>query len=130
MEKQTEETAPAPPAQPLGAYLRYLRDVRSLTLREVQEASGVSNAYLSQLEHEKISKPSPHILYKLASVYNVPYEKLMEKAGYIKRSEEVSSSKTGRRGRVPLFAQEELTQEEEEALLEYLAFLRSRRGKK
>jgi transcriptional regulator with XRE-family HTH domain len=42
----------------------------------------VSNAYLSQLEHGKIKRPSPNVLHSLAEVYAVPYEALMEKAGY------------------------------------------------
>ena len=51
---------------PLGQYLWDLRQAAQLTLREVEEASGVSNAYLSQLESGKIQKPSPVILHKLA----------------------------------------------------------------
>jgi HTH-type transcriptional regulator, competence development regulator len=67
-------------------------------------------------------------------VYVVPYDTLMEKAGYFPRtssspSAQVLRSATARHGRVPTFAEENLTQEEEESLLEYLAFLRSRRSK-
>ena len=120
---------PSPQLQSLGEYLRNVRDSLRLTLRDVQEASEVSNAYLSQLENGKITKPSPHILHKLATVYNVSYETLMEKAGYINRSEESGEKrKKHRAGRLAAFAQEELTQEEEEELLRYLAFLRSRKG--
>lgn len=120
---------PSPQLQTLGEYLRNVRITRRMTLREVQDASEVSNAYLSQLENEKITKPSPHILHKLASVYNVPYETLMEKAGYISRAEEgTEAKKKHRAGRLAAFAQEEFTQEEEEELLRYLAFMRSRKG--
>jgi transcriptional regulator with XRE-family HTH domain len=38
---------------------------------------------LSQLENGKIRKPSPNVLHGLANVYAVPYETLMEKAGYL-----------------------------------------------
>ena len=70
----------------LGTYLTNLRRAKGFTLREVEEATNkeVSNAYLSQLEHDKISKPSPNILYSLAAVYGVAYETLMEKAGYMR----------------------------------------------
>jgi HTH-type transcriptional regulator, competence development regulator len=118
----------------LGQYLTDVRAVKRLTLREVEEATGheVSNAYLSQLETGKISKPSPNVLHALATVYGVRYEDLMEKAGYISpnTAAEPRSPDTAKRrhGRVPTFANEELTQEEEVQLLEYLAFLRSRRG--
>jgi HTH-type transcriptional regulator, competence development regulator len=107
----------------LGALLADLRTAKGLSLREVEEATGqaVSNAYLSQLENGRIQKPSPHVLHSLAGVYAVPYEALMEKAGYLLRSEE------GRqRSRLAAFAIDDLTAEEEEELLKYLAFLRSR----
>jgi len=108
----------------LGAVLGDLRRAKGLSLREVEEATGkaVSNAYLSQLENGKIKKPSPNVLHSLAEVYVVPYEALMEKAGYLLPSEDGG----GRRSRLAAFAIDDLTAEEEEELLKYLAFLRSR----
>ncbi len=126
-EKQKESSQQV---QTLGEYLRNIREIRRLTLREVEEASDVSNAYLSQLENGKITKPSPHVLHKLAAVYNISYETLMEKAGYISRSEKsLERRKKNRSGKLPAFSQADLTQEEEEELLQYLAFLRSRKRK-
>jgi transcriptional regulator with XRE-family HTH domain len=72
------------PTADFGAYLRDLRRVRRLTLRAVEEQSGVSNSYLSQVEHGHIRQPSPHVLQKLAAVYGVAYEALMARAGYIR----------------------------------------------
>ena len=108
----------------LGALLADLRTAKGLSLREVEEATGkaVSNAYLSQLENGRIKKPSPNVLHSLAGVYTVPYESLMEKAGYLLPSE----NGPGRRKRLAAFAIDDLTAEEEEELLKYLAFLRSR----
>ncbi len=108
----------------LGAMLADLRTAKGLTLREVEEATGkaVSNAYLSQLENGKIRKPSPNVLHHLAKVYVVPYEALMEKAGYLL----TSANGPGHRKRLAAFAIDDLTAEEEEELLKYLAFLRSR----
>jgi transcriptional regulator with XRE-family HTH domain len=114
------------PGQPgeLGPLLGDLRRAKGLSLREVEEATerAVSNAYLSQLENGKIQKPSPNVLHSLAAVYAVPYEALMEKAGYLLPAEE----RVGRRRRLAAFAIDDLTAEEEEELLKYLAFLRSR----
>jgi transcriptional regulator with XRE-family HTH domain len=109
----------------LGALLADLRKAKGLSLREVEEATGkaVSNAYLSQLENGKIQKPSPHVLHGLADVYAVPYETLMEKAGYLLPTHGKAG---GRRRRLAAFAIDDLTAEEEEELLKYLAFLRSR----
>lgn len=117
--------------QSLGEYLRYLRAAKQQTLRDVEEAAGVSNAYLSQLEQGKITKPSPHILHKLAMFYQIPYETLMEKAGYIKRA--ATGKKTGiglrslRSGQLAMSALTGVSPEEEEELLKYLAFLRSQK---
>ena len=112
-------------ASELGALLCDLRKAKGLSLREVEEATGkgVSNAYLSQLEKGKIKKPSPNVLHSLAEVYAVPYEALMERAGYLMPSKDKAG---GRQKRLAAFAIDDLTAEEEEELLKYLAFLRSR----
>ena len=109
----------------LGGVLADLRTAKGLSLREVEEATdkAVSNAYLSQLENGKIKKPSPNVLHSLAQVYVVPYETLMEKAGYLLPSEDGG----GRRKRLAAFAIDDLTADEEEELLKYLAFIRSRK---
>jgi transcriptional regulator with XRE-family HTH domain len=109
----------------LATLLADLRTTRRLTLREVEDATGktVSNAYLSQLENGKIRKPSPNVLHDLADVYGVPYESLMEKAGYLRPA---ASSRGVRRRRLGAIAIADLTADEEEELLKYLAFLRSR----
>ena len=109
----------------LGGLLADLRTAKGFSLRQVEEATdkAVSNAYLSQLERGKIRKPSPNLLHSLAAVYGVPYEALMEKAGYLLPSE---GSKPARRRRLAAFAIDDLTAEEEEELLKYLAFIRSR----
>jgi len=115
--------------QTLGQHLAALRDAAGLTLRQVEEASDkeVSNAYLSQLEKDKISKPSPNILYSIAKVYSTSYESLMERAGYFPAHSEASGR---RQARVATFAIENLTPEEEKALIAYLGFIRQQRKQK
>jgi len=110
----------------LGEHLSRLRKAAGLSLRQVEEATNkeVSNAYLSQLENDKISKPSPNILYALARVYGTLYEDLMERAGYFSPH---SDSSNKRRGRVATFAIKNLTPEEEQILIDYLAFIRQQR---
>lgn len=66
-----------------GNYLKQLRTERGLTIRQLTEKSGVSNAYLSQLENGKRGIPKPEILVKLHEPLGVGYDELMEKAGYI-----------------------------------------------
>jgi transcriptional regulator with XRE-family HTH domain len=50
--------------------LRQIRKERGLTLRQVEEMTGISNAYLSQLETGKIKKPSHHVIQTLYGAYN------------------------------------------------------------
>ena len=109
--------------QSLGEFLRTIRLSIPMTLRDAEEASGVSNAYLSQLEQGKIAKPSPPFLHKLAAAYKVSYEALMEKAGYVEKG------KTARlTGRLATFAgAEKLTPEEEQELLKFLGYMRSQK---
>ncbi len=111
----------------LGSLLADLRTAKGFSLRQVEQATdhAVSNAYLSQLEKGKIQQPSPSVLHRLAAVYAIPYEALMEKAGYLLPSADGVAS--GRRKRLAAFAIDDLTAEEEEELLKYLAFIRSRK---
>jgi transcriptional regulator with XRE-family HTH domain len=113
-----------------------------MSLREVEEASEnrVSNAYLSQLETGRIKNPSPAILHELAAVYEsrlpknaavaCSYERMMELAGHIRPGAQVSKTKSRLPTFVPTFVRENLTPEEEDELLKYLAFIRMRKGKK
>src|SRR5215475_1048674 len=66
----------------LGQFLKSAREDRALSLRGVEKETGISNAYLSQLESDKIKQPSPTLLHKLAETYEVPYSALLELAGY------------------------------------------------
>ncbi len=105
----------------LGRILAESRNRKGLSLRAVEAATGVSNAYLSQLEGGKIREPSPNILFKLAEHYGLRYEHVLELAGYptpptIDKAE--PSPLAARLGPT--------TADEDEALAEYLAFLRSK----
>jgi transcriptional regulator with XRE-family HTH domain len=122
-EKPTETSA----GSNLGPFLKKARQDVQMTLRDVEEATGreVSNAYLSQLEGGKITKPSPHILYALSTALGVAYETLMERAGYIVPA--ATRPDGEKHGRAATFAIDSLTAEEESELLDYLAYIRSKR---
>jgi transcriptional regulator with XRE-family HTH domain len=66
----------------LGSELRRARIAAGLTLRAAQSKSGISNAYLSQLETGKAENPAPAVLRKLADLYKMRYETLLSVAGY------------------------------------------------
>lgn len=48
-----------------GEQIKRLRAEKKLTLKQVEDATGISNAYLSQLETGKIKKPSHDTVIKL-----------------------------------------------------------------
>lgn len=111
----------------LGQYLASIRKDRRLSLRAVEERTGkqVSNAYLSQIENNQIQQPSPNILNALAEIYEISLESLMEKAGFITPSG--TRENADRHGRIPTFAEHNLTPDEEVELMEYLEFIRNRK---
>lgn len=69
-----------------GKYIKQLRTSKKMTIRQLELYSGVSNAYISQIERGLRGIPSPEILEKLSKPLGVNYEELMNNAGYIERS--------------------------------------------
>ena len=51
----------------IGELLKILRG--DVTLRELEEKTGLSNAYLSQLEHGKVKSPSVDAIKKLCEAF-------------------------------------------------------------
>lgn len=100
----------------LGSYLKDARLNYGLTLRESEHHSGISNAYISQIENNKIKQPSPLILEALAKIYDLDYSKLMRMAGY-----KYQSNKSNHQD---FLAQHSVTKKEEKELIDYLAFIR------
>ena len=69
---------------PFGDYMRKLRQRKGVSLKKVEAATGISNAYISQLENGKRRRiPHPDKLKVLANYYNVSVQQLLEKAGYV-----------------------------------------------
>lgn len=67
----------------LGEFLKQLRERKGVSLKKVEEATGISNAYLSQLETGfRRRLPTSERLKALADYYNVSINQLLEKAGY------------------------------------------------
>ncbi|MCD1259123.1 helix-turn-helix transcriptional regulator [Paenibacillus athensensis] len=67
--------------------LRDLRKLKGFTIRELSDRSGVSAAYISQLENGNRGIPSPDVLAKLSEGLNISYAELMVMAGYLEASE-------------------------------------------
>ena len=66
----------------LGEYLREQRQGAKLTLRQLAEAAGVSNPYLSQVERG-LRKPSAEVLGQIAKGLRISAEALYVRAGIL-----------------------------------------------
>jgi transcriptional regulator with XRE-family HTH domain len=66
--------------------LKNLRKLKGYTIRELSDRSGVSAAYISQLENGNRGIPSPDVLQKLSEGLNTSYSELMQLAGYLDKT--------------------------------------------
>jgi len=110
-------------AASMGVVLRQAREVRAMPVIEAARAAGISAAYLSKLENDAVKRPSPPVLLQLSEALSVPYDDLMRLSGY--RVPGTSTANLVASVTAALFA--DVTDEEREELLEYLAWSRARR---
>jgi transcriptional regulator with XRE-family HTH domain len=111
----------------LGDLIRRAREQRGWTLRDVEAATGVHNAHLSQIEKGHITSPSMALLWSLAEVYEeLDFHHLLDLAGHTT----TDSAKVGHRSLqgVALAAVGDLTPQEEQEILAFLKQLRRRRA--
>src|SRR5256885_230873 len=110
----------------LGEQLRALREVKRKSVRRAAQDTGLSNAYLSQLERGIAKNPSPHLLNRLSDYYGAPHDALMSAAGYVKSSPK-SKVEQSQSSLEVLLKSARLTAEEEEEVKNFVRFLRSKR---
>lgn len=111
-------------APSFGAVLKRAREVRELSAVDAARAAGISAAYLSKLENDAVKKPSPHVLHQLGEALTIPYAELMRLSGYRVPGRRDGAAAPDTVG-AALFA--DLTDDEGEELLEYLAWYRARK---
>jgi len=107
----------------LGAVLKQARDVREMSAADVARSAGISGAYLSKLEGDAVKKPSPLVLNQLSQALSIPYAELMMLSGYPLPTQPTEA--VGGGVAAALFA--DLTAEERDEMIEYLAWYRARR---
>ena len=73
-------------SEQLGNHLRELRAKRHVKLRDVEEQSGASSSYISQVEQGK-RHPSAELLRKIAPAYGASVKELLTLAGYLDEPE-------------------------------------------
>lgn len=60
----------------IGEIIKAARVAKGLTLRQVEEATGISNPYLSQLENGKITAPGFNVVHKLGTLFEISFEEM------------------------------------------------------
>jgi transcriptional regulator with XRE-family HTH domain len=103
----------------LGEYIREQRRHAQYSLRQLADAAGVSNPYLSQIERG-LRKPSAEILQQIAKALRISAETLYVQAGILDEREE-----SGLELRAAIFADSLINERQKQVLLAvYDSFLK------
>jgi transcriptional regulator with XRE-family HTH domain len=109
-------------ARRLGGELRTVRQLRELSLAAVAEPAKISAAYLQKLESGSVQNPSPRVLMRLADALDCDYDRLMDLAGYVTAGRPKSSRKAT--FLEAALRNEQLTDDEQRAVLAFIAYLK------
>ena len=108
----------------LGAFLREQRRQARLSLRQLADAAGVSNPYLSQIERG-LRRPSAEILQQIAKALRISAETLYVQAGFLDERVQEGAGPAPTAGvREAVLADPGLTERQKEALLQIYASFR------
>ncbi|MFC2170817.1 helix-turn-helix domain-containing protein [Calditrichota bacterium] len=118
----------------LGEDLKSLRLLRKLSLAAVAEPAKISAAYLQKLENGVVKNPSPRVLMRISQVLDCDYDRLMELSGYAVPYGR-GNSNSGSNGTKTTFLEaalrnENLSENEERAVLAFISYLKDLRKKK
>lgn len=111
----------------LGSSLKKSRELLGLTLKQVETETGISNAYLSQLENDKIKKPSASVLYKLSSMYKIDLNGLLETSGVVKRAKPEEKKISNEWLNRLAFYTDDLSPEQQEDILKYIKYVKQQK---
>jgi transcriptional regulator with XRE-family HTH domain len=101
----------------VGEFLREQRRNARLSLRQLAEAAGVSNPYLSQIERG-LRRPSAEILQQLAKALRISAETLYVRAGLLDEQD-----RAGGELRAAILADQAINERQKQTLLQiYDAF--------
>ncbi|WP_330289138.1 helix-turn-helix domain-containing protein [Streptomyces sp. NBC_00576] len=107
----------------LGEYLREQRRTAQLSLRQLAEAAGVSNPYLSQIERG-LRKPSAEVLQQVAKALRISAETLYVRAGILDAERDRDDVET----RAVILADPTLGERQKQVLLQIYESFRKENG--
>ncbi|MGW7265702.1 helix-turn-helix domain-containing protein [Streptomyces sp. NPDC054842] len=107
----------------LGEYLREQRRNAQLSLRQLADAAGVSNPYLSQIERG-LRKPSAEVLQQVAKALRISAETLYVRAGILDAERDRDEVET----RAVILADPTLSERQKQVLLQIYESFRKENG--
>ncbi|MEV5762265.1 helix-turn-helix transcriptional regulator [Streptomyces tendae] len=107
----------------LGEYLREQRRNAQLSLRQLADAAGVSNPYLSQIERG-LRKPSAEVLQQVAKALRISAETLYVRAGILDAERDRGDVET----RAVILADPSLNERQKQVLLQVYESFRKENG--
>ncbi|GAA2270031.1 hypothetical protein GCM10010145_00450 [Streptomyces ruber] len=107
----------------LGEYLREQRRNAQLSLRQLADAAGVSNPYLSQIERG-LRKPSAEVLQQVAKALRISAETLYVRAGILDAERDREEVET----RAVILADPTLNERQKQVLLQIYESFRKENG--
>ena len=107
----------------LGEYLREQRRTARLSLRQLADAAGVSNPYLSQIERG-LRKPSAEVLQQVAKALRISAETLYVRAGILDAERDRDEVET----RAVILADPTLNERQKQVLLQIYESFRKENG--
>ncbi|MFJ9035033.1 helix-turn-helix domain-containing protein [Streptomyces sp. NPDC102406] len=107
----------------LGEYLREQRRNAQLSLRQLADAAGVSNPYLSQIERG-LRKPSAEVLQQVAKALRISAETLYVRAGILDAERERDEVET----RAVILADPSLNERQKHVMLQIYESFRHENG--
>ena len=75
-----------------GQYIKEIRESRGLTITKLAKISDVSSSLISRIENNVRGIPKPDTIEKLSKALSIPYEYLMEKAGYLDKKDNLDNN--------------------------------------
>ncbi|MET7781471.1 MULTISPECIES: helix-turn-helix domain-containing protein [Streptomyces] len=111
----------------LGEYLREQRRNAQLSLRQLADAAGVSNPYLSQIERG-LRKPSAEVLQQVAKALRISAETLYVRAGILDAERDGEECRRERATRAVILADPTLNERQKQVLLQVYESFRKENG--
>lgn len=111
----------------LGEYLREQRRNAQLSLRQLADAAGVSNPYLSQIERG-LRKPSAEVLQQVAKALRISAETLYVRAGILDAERGGEERRQEGATRAVLLADPSLNERQKQVLLQIYESFRKENG--